>query len=218
MDAPIDLITVSATHHVELQAIGATINLTVEGSSYFGGSAALEKVRELSTLVTDLRRFGITDQEIKLRQISNSHGLVKSSSVSYSLEIDVNSMERLGDILMAIAAHKSVKVNRSVWKYEDTPEIADDATALCASLALRRAHRLAETLGVTLLGVHRSKTTRRIPMPEYETDASMAYSDPVRRMKSAASWHDIGGWDLNHTKTVCFETEIEFRVSPLSAG
>ncbi|MGC4045571.1 MAG: SIMPL domain-containing protein [Armatimonas sp.] len=218
MDTPPDLITVSATHLVDLPAIGAAISLTVEGSSYFGGSAALEKVREVAALVADLRRFAIADENIKLRQVSNSHGLVKSSTVSYSLEVEVKSMEHMGDVLMTLAAHKSVKVNRTAWKYEDTPGITDDATALCASIALQRARRVAETLGVTLLGVHRCKTTRRIPMTDHEGEGSMAYSSPMMRMKSAASWHDIGGWDLNHTKTVCFETEIEFRVSPLSVG
>ena len=52
-----DLITVEASHEVEVEATAADLHIIIKGLSLFTGNSALSKAREVSLLVNDLKEL-----------------------------------------------------------------------------------------------------------------------------------------------------------------
>ena len=88
MESKPDTIKISASHREEILASHADLFVTVKGSSVVSGNEAMKKAKEVSQLVDELTRFGISAENIHLQGVhveTSSGALLKSSSASYRL-------------------------------------------------------------------------------------------------------------------------------------
>jgi len=65
-----DCINVSETETQELASDRADLFVTVRGSSFFTGQAALHKAREVAQLVSNLTNFGLAQSDIQLQSVT----------------------------------------------------------------------------------------------------------------------------------------------------
>ncbi len=153
-----DLLRVVITREDELEASHADLRVTVRGSSLVTGSAALTKAREVAALVSALGGIGVPEGSIRVEDVAvqvESGLLTKSSSATYTLKIRCAKLESLADVLGVITSQKNVQLGHIDWGYPESDDLRTRALVDCATRATERARRIADALGVKLLGVHR---------------------------------------------------------------
>jgi uncharacterized protein YggE len=202
--------TVTATHTVTLDADGAELFITVQGSQFFGGTAALKQARELATLAAALKEAGLEDRDIQLQnaQLEQSGGFGKASSALYTLKLVCKPAERVGDALAVLAQQKNVALNQTIWTFPDDGEVRDGWLELAARKARRRAERIAATLGVRLEKIH----TILLEAPEAPIHQPPAAGKAMLGRARHVDWDELGGPEIHHQKTVTVQIRVEYHL------
>src|SRR5512142_2396298 len=156
MDTKTDTIKVSALHREEIFASHANLYVTVKGSSVVSGNEAMKKAKEVSGLVDALTRFGLSPDAVDLQGVyieTTSGTVLKSSSAVYRLKIKTEKVDQLPQLIDIIAEQRNATLERIEWKY---PEEAAREQGLQSAIskAKAKAEKVAEALGVKLLGVY----------------------------------------------------------------
>jgi len=162
------IIRVDVTHEEELVADGFDLFVTVRGSSVFTGRAAFEKAAEVKSLVEGVRVVGLGRDDVSLVgvQVDVESGLLsKSSSARYSLRMRAGEVERLADVLTAVASAKNATVDRLVWRYPEGEDARQAWLRAAVASARGRADAIAGGLGLRVTGVRRVITPVAPPMP-----------------------------------------------------
>ena len=212
MESKPDTIKVSASHKEEISASRADLFVTVKGSSVVSGDQAMKKAREVSQLVEALTRFGLGAEAVQLQGVhieTSSGALLKSSSATYRLKIRCDKLEQIAELLDIIAGQKNALLERIAWKY-DEEEARERGLLAALEKAKDRAEKVAETLGVKLLGVYdliENVFDEETPYPRFAAQAM-----PDRSMGKAAPEPSLG-MDIQHSKTVHVGVDIWYRVS-----
>ena len=211
MESKPDTIKVSAYNREEILASHADLFVTVRGSSVFSGNEAIKKAREVSQLVDELTRFGISSENIHLQGVhieSSSGALLKSSSAIYRLRIRSEKLDQVAELIDIFASQKNATLERIDWKY---PEESARERGLEAALAKAKvkAEKIAAVMGVKLLGVYDFIENT------YDQEAPIPFQPQAMMMKSrmAESTEPSLGMDIQHSKTVQINVEIWYRVS-----
>lgn len=212
MESKPDTIKVSASHKDEISASRADMFVTVKGSSVVSGDQAMKKAREVSQLVEALTSFGLGAEAVQLQGVhieTSSGALLKSSSATYRLKIRCDKLEQIAELLDIIAGQKNALLERIAWKY-DEEEARERGLLAALEKAKDRAEKVAETLGVKLLGVYdliENVFDEETPYPRFAAQAM-----PDRSMGKAAPEPSLG-MDIQHSKTVHVGVDIWYRVS-----
>ena len=212
MESKPDTIKVSASHKEEISASRADLFVTVKGSSVVSGDQAMKKAREVSQLVEALTSFGLGAEAVQLQGVhieTSSGALLKSSSATYRLKIRCDKLEQIAELLDIIAGQKNALLERIAWKY-DEEEARERGLLAALEKAKDRAEKVAETLGVKLLGVYdliENVFDEETPYPRFAAQAM-----PDRSMGKAAPEPSLG-MDIQHSKTVHVGVDIWYRVS-----
>lgn len=212
MESKPDTIKVSASHKDEISASRADMFVTVKGSSVVSGDQAMKKAREVSQLVEALTSFGLGAEAVQLQGVhieTSSGALLKSSSATYRLKIRCEKLEQIAELLDIIAGQKNALLERIAWKY-DEEEARERGLLAALEKAKDRAEKVAETLGVKLLGVYdliENVFDEETPYPRFAAQAM-----PDRSMGKAAPEPSLG-MDIQHSKTVHVGVDIWYRVS-----
>ena len=212
MESKPDTIKVSASHKDEISASRADMFVTVKGSSVVSGDQAMKKAREVSQLVEALTSFGLGAEAVQLQGVhieTSSGALLKSSSATYRLKIRCDKLEQIAQLLDIIAGQKNALLERIAWKY-DEEEARERGLLAALEKAKDRAEKVAETLGVKLLGVYdliENVFDEETPYPRFAAQAM-----PDRSMGKAAPEPSLG-MDIQHSKTVHVGVDIWYRVS-----
>jgi uncharacterized protein YggE len=211
MDTKPDTIKVSAFHKEEIFASHANLYATVRGSSVVSGNEAMKKAREVSQLVEALTRFGLSPEAIQLQGVrleTASGALLKSSSAVYRLKIKCEKLDRLADIMDILAEQKNATLERIEWKYPEE-EARERGLEAAISKGKAKAEKVAESLGVRLLGVHEFMENafdeERPPMPFQAMEMGM-------KARAAADQPSLN-MDIQHSKTIQVNVDIWYRVS-----
>ena len=211
MESKPDTIKVSAYNREEILASHADLFVTVRGSSVFSGNEAIKKAREVSELVDELTRLGISTENIHLQGVhieSSSGALLKSSSAIYRLRIRSEKLEQVAELIDIFASQKNATLERIDWKY---PEETAHERGLEAALvkAKVKAEKIAAIMGVKLLGVYDFIENT------YDQEAPIPFQPQAVMMKSrmAESAEPSLGMEIQHSKTVQVNVEIWYRVS-----
>jgi uncharacterized protein YggE len=212
MDSKPDTIKVSASHREEIFASHADLFVAVKGSSVVSGDQAMKKAKEVSLLVDELTRFGITSENIHLQGVrveSSSGVLLKSSSAIYRLRIRCEKLDQIPDLLDIVASQKNAALERIEWKYPS--ETAQERALEQAIVqAKRKAEKVAAALGIKLLGVYEFLEVTRDEEFPFE-QAEMGMMQKARGVTPALQ--PSLDMDIQHSKTVKVIVEVEFRVS-----
>lgn len=208
-----DLLRVVVTHEDELAASYADLRVTVRGSSLVTGNAALSKAREVAVLVQALAVVGVPETSIRVEDIAvqvESGLLTKSSSATYILKIRCAKLDSLADVLGAITSQKNVQLGNIEWGYAEPDDLRTRWLVDCATRATERARRIADALGVKLLGVH------QFGEPDVEVAATRDYesrSPGLGMMRARMTAADLG-LSVSHSKKVAVRVRVEFRIAP----
>jgi len=216
MEQP-DIIKVEVTHEEEVQADHADLFVTIKGTSLVTGEAALTKAREVSQLVTDLTTFGTDAADIHLEGVHaevTSGILSKTSSAHYSLRIRCQKLEALADVLGVITTQKNTTLSYIKWGYPDEGDVRDAWLVECIQRANEKARKIAEGLGVRLVGVHTFAESYNDPESAYQPMPAGAFDEDrmmVKRRQRVTS-EDLG-MEVSHAKKVTLRIEVQYRVS-----
>jgi uncharacterized protein YggE len=209
----IDTISVLITQETELQADSAELTLVVEGSSLLFGDEALKKAKELQGLLTLLKQIGITDQQIKLRDVSVSSqgfGMIKSSSARYSVSVKKVDVALLSRVLGAVSGYKGAKLSKINWNYSQLAETRKELRKVALAEAVVQAQADAAQLNVRVISIH--KLTEIAPHESYNPEYVTGDSSILMELGDNIS--DLG-FQLTNTTTARIKLQAEFRVEPL---
>src|SRR6266487_866876 len=212
MDTKPDTIKISTFHREEIFASRANLFVTVKGSSVVSGNEAMKKAKEVSQLVEALTSFGLENNATQLLGVHiemSSGTLLKSSSATYRLRIQVEKLDQLADLIDIIAAQKNATLERIEWKY---PEEVARERGLESAIAKgkAKAEKVAAAMGVKLLGVY--------DCSEDLCDEEMPFQQFVergvaKRALGAVASEPSLGMDIQHSKTIQVNVDIWYRVS-----
>ena len=102
MDTQPDTIHVTTLHREEISATHANLFVSVRGSSAFSGNEAMKKAREVSALVDELIKTGVSSEDIHLQGVhveTSSGTLLRSSSAIYRLRVRCGKLDALPVLL-----------------------------------------------------------------------------------------------------------------------
>lgn len=212
MESKPDTIHITASHREEIFASHADLFVTVRGSSVISGNEAMKKAREVSALVDELTRAGVPAEDIHLQGVhveTSSGVLLKSSSATYRLRVRCGKLEQLPELLDIVSAQKNAALERVGWKYpEETARARGLESAIAA--AKSKADKVAASLGVKLLGVYlftENTFDEEAPVQFRAQAAMMKGRGPAQESEPSL------GMDIQHSKTIQVNVEIEYRVS-----
>jgi len=211
MESKPDTIKISASHREEILASHADLFVTVKGSSVVSGNEAMKKAKEVSQLVDELTRFGISAENIHLQGVhveTSSGALLKSSSASYRLRVRCEKLGQIADLLDIITSQKNAALERIDWKYPEE-EARERGLESVLVKAKSKADKVAAALGVKLLGVYDFLEN------SFDEEAPIMFQAQAM-MKSRASAplaEPSLGMDVQHGKTIHVNVEIWYRVS-----
>ena len=211
MDSKPDTIKVSALHREEIFASHANLYVTVKGSSIVSGNEAMKKAKEVSQLVEAVTRFGLSPDAILLQGVyieTASGTVLKSSSAVYRLKIKTEKVDQLAPLLDIIAEQRNATLERIEWKYPED-DARERGLESAISKAKTKAEKVAESLGVKLLGVYDFIENA------YDEETPMPFAAQAVRMKGRAEVADVPNlnMDVQHSKMVHVNVEIWYRVS-----
>ena len=207
------VIRVSAEHEEELAANGADLHVSVVGESFFTGSAALKKAREVAQLVADLKAAGIDEAGVHVESVhvkAASGLLSRSSSARYHLRIECRKLDSVADALAAVGSQKNAELQSLRWKYDDGPDARDRWLDAATRRAHDKARRVAANLRVHLAGVH--SFSEQFLDPEANDLTLAPQSAGLVRRKARLTGDDLG-LEVSHLKRVVMRVEAEYLVT-----
>ncbi|MBI5934524.1 MAG: SIMPL domain-containing protein [Chloroflexi bacterium] len=215
MEIKPDTIHITASAKVEIQARRADLFIAVRGSSVVGGNEAMKKAKEVSALVDELTGAGIKAEHIHLEGVSvetSSGVLLKSSSATYRLRVRCEDLEKLPETLDIVSAQKNAALERVAWKYNDEGARGRGLESALVAAKLK-AQKVADALGVTLLGVYSFNENA------FDEESPMPFQPQARMMKARQDAAEPSlAMDIQHGKTIQVNVEIEYRVSGFQGG
>jgi uncharacterized protein YggE len=214
MESKPDTIKVSTTHKEEILASHADLYVTVKGSSVISGNEAMKKAKEVSQLVDELIRFGISAENIHLQGVhveTSSGVLLKSSSASYRLRVRCDALDQIAELLDIVTSQKNAALDRIDWKYPEE-EAREHGLEIALTKAKSKADKVAASLGVKLLGVYDFIEN------SFDEETPAMFQPQARMMKSQApaSAEPSLGMDIQHSKMIHINVEIWYRVTEFS--
>lgn len=213
MEIKPDTIHVTANHREEAHATHADLFVTVRGSSVVSGNEAMKKAKEVSALAEELTQAGVKPEDIHLQgiQIETSSGtILKSSSAIYRLRVRCETLERIPALIDIIGTQKNAALERIAWKYDDESTRAS-ALGSAIEAAKVKAQKVANTLGVTLQGIYSFNENT------FDEESQGIFQPQARMMKAAQAPPSEPnlGLDIQHSKFIQANVEVEYRVSAL---
>ena len=211
MESKPDTIKISASHREEILASHADLFVTVKGSSVVSGNEAMKKAKEVSQLVDELIRFGISAENIHLQGVhveTSSGALLKSSSASYRLRVRCEQLGQIADLLDIITSQKNAALERIDWKYPEE-EARERGLASALVKAKSKADKVAAALGVKLLGVYDFLEN------SFDEEAPIMFQAQAMMKSRASAPLAEPSLDMvvQHGKTIHVNVEIWYRVS-----
>ena len=211
METKPDTIKISASHREEILASHADLFVTVKGSSVVSGNEAMKKAKEVSQLVDELTRFGISAENIHLQGVhveTSSGALLKSSSASYRLRVRCEQLGQIADLLDIITSQKNAALERIDWKYPEE-EARERGLESALAKAKSKADKVAAALGVKLLGVYDFLEN------SFDEEAPIMFqAQAMMKSRSSAPLAEPSlDMDVQHGKTIHVNVEVWYRVS-----
>lgn len=122
---------------------------------------------------------------------ASSGPILKTSSAAYSLKLDCESLEKLGDILTVVTSTKNISLDSLEWQYGDLDKRKPKWISRAIEQANIRAQEAATALGVQIAGVHDCRLYY-IGLPEPQKSLHSEYAEPGMKMLSYRMGFTIG--------------------------
>lgn len=196
----------------DVRPTAAILRVALTADRFFSDRAVLEKAEELRRLVAALNARGIPAEAVSLEgaTLDVSSGLfTRSSSVTYRVRILVKDVERVVDVIDAVAESKRATLTGVEWDYRSASRAPSPMLGECAARALAKARALAAALSVEVV---RIRTVREEELSDHGPVSSrLPYGGPqpgaLRSRSSVAS--ELGGLELAPTKKIGVRVHLE---------
>lgn len=211
MKDTLHLITIRETSTSDVNASGAKLKVNIAGQSFFTGNEAFKKAAEVANLVSALKKLGLSEDDILLLNVStevDSGILTKTSSATYHLLVNCQSITMLGRVLAAISSQKNAKLSAIAWQYSGLEKTKQDLIQTTVRAAKETAHAVADSLEVPLLGIHKLSYDLSGLDTELRVPEGSSYPMRARKAKTAA----LESLELSHTTTLSLTVSAEFMV------
>lgn len=208
------VIKVSETEKTEIAASSAKLHITVEEQNFIFGNALLEKSEEVKRLVTDIKKFGIEDADITVKNVyfdMQSGIFAKSSVGKYKIAIAIKNLQNLGEVLGVIAIQKTVKLERLEWMFEQENETRLELSRKAIVKAQRKATTMLEAIGFRILGIQSCLDSSDLRAESAEVNFNSMYGTGDYKRRSASTQVDIGT-DFKATKEISATVTVEFTI------
>ena len=152
-----DQLTIWELYVENVAATAASLIVTVKGSSFITGDAAIKKAKEVAGLVEALGAAGLPEDKISLEYVrlqQTSGPVLKSSAAAYTLKLECEDLEKLSEILTVVTGAKNLVLDSLDWRYGDLAERKTKWIARALDQANTRAREAADVLGVKIEGVY----------------------------------------------------------------
>jgi uncharacterized protein YggE len=211
LQSPPDVVVITARHEESIAAERAELLVTVQGSSLVTGRAALKKAKEVSALVEELERCGVTAEQIHLEsvQAAVSSGLLgSSSSATYRLRIRCTDLERLPEILGAVTGARNARLDQVGWRYPRSAEQQARWLGTAVASANVKANAAAAALGTRVVGIHRLTEQ---PLEDENRVLRLGGAAAMGRARAPSEAVELG-FDLGNEKRMGVEVTIQYRI------
>jgi uncharacterized protein YggE len=159
------ILRVTARETSEVTAGSAKLHLRIEGETFVMGNAVTQRSREVRELVTALKTFGITDEDVQVEGVQaklNQGLLAKGTKVVFNLIVHARDIAVIGDLLGAVANARHAELERIEWVFEDD-EIALELSSKAMAKAQRKASAMAAAIQYIVVGIRSASDSLELP-------------------------------------------------------
>ena len=158
------ILRVTARESRQVPAVSAKLHLRIEGETFVMGNAVTQRSREVRELVTPLKTFGITDEDVSVEGVQaklNQGLLAKGTKVTFNLTVQARDISMIGDLLGAVANARHAELERIEWVFDDE-EIALELSGKAMGKAQRKASAMAAAIGHAVVKIGRASCRERV--------------------------------------------------------
>jgi uncharacterized protein YggE len=159
------ILRVTARESTQVPAVSAKLHLRIEGETFVMGNAVTQRSREVRELVTALKTFGITDEDVSVEGVQaklNQGLLAKGTKATFNLIIHARDISGIGDLLGAIANARHAELERIEWVFDDD-EIGIELSSKAMAKAHRKANAMAAAIQYTVVGIRAASDSLELP-------------------------------------------------------
>ena len=205
------ILRVTARESTQVPAVSAKLHLRIEGETFVMGNAVTQRSREVRELVTALKTFGITEEDVSVEGVQaklNSGLLAKGTKVTFSLTVQARDISVIGDLLGAIANARHAELERIEWVFDDD-EIGIELSSKAMAKAQHKASAMAAAIGHVLVGIRAASDS--LELPEV-SDVVPGMDLSMQRIRASKSI-DLGT-EFKATREITAVVSAEFMVQP----
>jgi uncharacterized protein YggE len=209
------ILRVTARESTQVPALSAKLHLRIEGETFVMGNAVMQRSREVRELVTALKTFGITDEDVQVEGVQaklNQGLLAKGTKVTFNLIIQARDISLIGDLLGAIANARHAELERIEWVFDDE-EIALELSSKAMAKAHRKASTIAAAIQYVVAGIRAASDSLELPDVSDVVLHAQDFMLMQRARVSQGGAVDLGA-EFKATREIAVVVSAEFVVKP----
>jgi uncharacterized protein YggE len=207
------ILRVTARESTQVPALSAKLHLHIEGENFIMGNAVTQRSREVRELVTALKTFGITDEDVSVEGVQaklNQGLLAKGTKVTFKLIVHARDISAIGDLLGAVANARHAELERIEWVFDDD-EIALELSSKAMAKAHRKASAMATAIGYSVIGIRAASDSLELPDV---SDVILHDAEPMMMQRARVSKSMDLGTEFKATREIAAVVSAEFVVKP----
>jgi uncharacterized protein YggE len=210
------VLRVTARESTQVAAISAKLHLRIEGETFVMGNAVTQRSREVRELVTALKTFGITDEDVSVEGVQaklNQGLLSKGTKVTFKLIVQARDLTVIGDLLGTVANARHAELERIEWVFDDD-EIALELSSKAMAKAHRKASTMAAAIQYAVIGIRAASDSLELPDA---SDVILHDAEPMMMQRARVSKSLDLGTEFKATREITAVVSAEFIVKPKEA-
>jgi uncharacterized protein YggE len=210
------ILRVTARESTQVPALSAKLHLRIEGETFVMGNAVTQRSREVRELVTALKTFGISDEDVSVEGVQaklNQGLLSKGTKVTFKLIVLARDISAIGDLLGAVANARHAELERIEWVFDDD-EIALELSSKAMAKAHRKASTMAAAIQYSVVGIRAASDSLELPDV---SDVILHDAEPMMMQRARVSKSMDLGTEFKATREITAVISAEFIVKPKEA-
>jgi uncharacterized protein YggE len=210
------ILRVTTRESTQVPALSAKLHLRIEGETFVMGNAVTQRSREVRELVTALKTFGISDEDVSVEGVQaklNQGLLSKGTKVTFKLIVLARDISAIGDLLGAVANARHAELERIEWVFDDD-EIALELSSKAMAKAHRKASAMAAAIQYAVIGIRSASDSLELPDI---SDVILHDAEPMMMQRARVSKSVDLGTEFKATREITAVVSAEFIVKPKEA-
>ena len=212
------ILKVTERAKAEINAIKAKLHLGITGENVLFGNAAIEKAKEIKELVEKISKipdFKFTISVKSVRVISQTGWFSKSSKGVYSIVIDCDGIDKIGEVIWQISETANMMISELEWVFDD-----DGAKMELIKIAVKKCidkgNAMVDVSGHQISHINAASDSYDVPNVNLSVrgiDLDDGLERRSRRVVAGSSVANIGT-EIRGVKEITATASIEFVIHP----